>query len=162
MSSTENGASTRRCPVWVKGLLVVSLAANVIVLGLVAGQALKGHGGGDSPDRQVRWIIRLVPENRRDETRAHFREIRDDMRALGQARNERMTDIVDAIRVQPFSEETLQGALGDRRAATLERRVLVQDRLVSLLSGFTDEERATFADNLDDYLKRLEERQERR
>ena len=66
---------------WPKILLILSLVVNIVVIGLFAGHLMKPEQSGRGADNQINWIIRLVPETRRDFTKAHFRTIRDDVRA---------------------------------------------------------------------------------
>lgn len=161
MTTTETAPVPRRTPGWMKVLLVVSLAVNVVVAGLFAGYLMKGGRDGAGPSRQVQWIIKLVPESRRDETREHFRGIRDDMRAASIRRVEHLAEIVAAIRAEPYSDEVMREALSTWRDASMNRRVVVHDRLASLIGGFNAADRSEFADNLDVYLERLEQRRNR-
>lgn len=143
---------------WPKMLLILSLAANVVIIGLFAGHLMKSEPSARGPDNQIRWIIRLVPEAQRDATKAHFREIRDDVRAAYMQRGDHLTLIADAIRVQPFSVEGLEAALQARRDGAQARQEIVQTHLVSLLESFSPAERAEFASNLDGFLAQLKER----
>ena len=152
------GAGTGR---WLKLVLIVSLAINVIVVGLYAGHLIKPESTARGADNQIRWIIKLVPEARRDFTKEHFRGIRDDMRAASMKRGEHMDAIVAAIRAEQFSAEGLEQALQSRRDGSQTRKELVQRQLVTLLDAFTAEERAEFADNLDVYLAKMKEKRAR-
>ena len=143
---------------WPKVLLILSLVVNVIVIGLYAGHALKPEKSGRGADNQINWIIKLVPEERRDFTKEHFREIRDDVRSAYMQRGDHLTAIAAAIGKDPFSVEELESALQARRDGSQQRQVLVQSHLVSLLAEFTPAERAEFSENLSGFLARLKER----
>ncbi len=143
---------------WPKLLLIVSLAVNVIVIGLFAGHLMKPESASRGADNQIRWIIKLVPEARRDFTKEHFREIRDDVRSAYMQRGDHLNAIAAAIRVEPFSAEALEAALQARRDGSKQRQELVQSQLVTLLESFSPAERAEFASNLDGFLARLKER----
>lgn len=152
---TDTPATGRRLT---RIVLILSLAVNVIVIGMFAGHLIQGEPSGGSAANQIRWIIKLVPEARRDDTRAHFREIRDDVRAAYMQRGDHLTAIAAAIKTEPFSAEVLEAAMQARRDGGIARQELVQQHLVSLLESFTDAERAEFAANLEGFLERLRER----
>ena len=160
MTDTGTGTPARGAR-WPKLLLILSLAVNVVVIGLFAWHQMKREKSGRGADNQINWIIRLVPEAQRDATKAHFREIRDDVRAAYMQRSDHLTAIAQAIRAEPFTVEGLEAALQARRDGSQSRQVLVQSQLVTLLEGFSDAERAEFADNLDGFLARLKERSTR-
>ena len=143
---------------WLKIVLILSLAINVVVVGLYVGHLIRKEPPAQGANSQIRWIIKLVPEARRDFTKEHFRGIRDDLRAAGMKRGRHMDAIVAAIRTEPFSEEALQAALQARRDGSKLRQEMVQEQLVSLLAEFTADERAEFAENLDGFLARMKER----
>ncbi|MEL7468089.1 MAG: periplasmic heavy metal sensor [Pseudomonadota bacterium] len=162
MSITETGSKRGGGPPWVKIVLILSLAANLVIAGLYAGHVMNRDEPKRGADNQIRWIIKLVPEARRDFTKEHFRKIRDDVRAARLKRVDHMAAIVDAIRVQPYTTDALEAALQARRDGSQSRQVIVQSHLVTLLNEFTDAERTEFADNLEMYLQKLRERQAER
>lgn len=155
---TEHSTAPNRPARWPKVLLVLSLVVNVVVIGLFAGHMIKPDRHSSDADSQISWIIRLVPEARRDFTKQHFREIRDDVRAAYMQRGDHLTAIADAIGTKPFSQEMLSSALQTRRDGSQQRQELVQSHLVALLAEFTPEERAEFSSNLKGFLDRLKER----
>lgn len=143
---------------WVRVVLILSLAINVVVIGMFAGHMIQGDPRPSWSENQIRWIIRLVPEARRDDTKAHFREIRDEVRATFMQRGEHLAAIATAIKAEPFSADALGAAMAARRDGGTARQELVQGHLVALLESFSDAERAEFADNLEGFLARLKER----
>lgn len=155
--SESNAAATNPAR-WPKLLLLLSLAVNVIVIGLFAGYMMKPERSGRGPDNQIKWIIKLVPEARRDFTKEHFSEIRDEVRSAYMQRSDHLSAIVTAIRVEPFDREGLEAALQARRDGSKLRQKMVQSHMVTLLEAFTPAERIEFADNLDGFLARLKER----
>ncbi|MEM9062388.1 MAG: hypothetical protein AAGD13_18160 [Pseudomonadota bacterium] len=159
MSISETGPGASGGAPWMKILLILSLAANLVVAGLYAGHVMNRDEPRRGADNQIRWIIKLVPEARRDFTKEHFRGIRDDVRAARMKRVDHMAAIVEAIRVQPYSADVLEVALQARRDGSQSRQTIVQKHLVSLLTEFSDAERAEFAANLEMYLQKLRDRQ---
>lgn len=148
----------RGCPAWAKILLIGSLALNVAVVGLYAGHAMKDGKDRASGNRQIEWILKLVPEDRRDFTKRHFADARNDLRALNGARLEQLDQIVSAIRNDPFDQAQLESALAGRRDTSLQRREIVHERLLSLMIAFEPEERQFFATGLEARLVTLKER----
>lgn len=159
---TDTGVDTNRggSPLWMKLLLLGSLMINVAVIGIYAGHQMqdnKGYGAG-SGNRQVEWILKLVPDERRDFTKEHFGDVRAQLRSLRQARRSKLNDIVVAVRTEPFVPDTLMKVLTERRAAGSETRTIVHERLVLLMAEFTPEERATFANRLEERIEQLRKR----
>lgn len=144
------------CPAWVKIVLIASLGLNIAGLGVLAGHGMKDREGG--ANRQVDWIIRLVPDERRDFAKAHFESRRDDMRKARRDRIALMNRITEVIRQEPFLPEELNSALQARRAASEARKRIVHDGLVSMLAEFNAAERATFTTRLEEQLARAQKR----
>ena len=111
----NQGGST---PSWMKVALVASLVANVAVIGLFIGAGMKK---GDRPEgganRQIEWISKLVPSDRKEFTEGKFEEKRDELRKARADRAKHMEAIVTAIRAEPFSPEALEYAMRLRREA---------------------------------------------
>ena len=152
---TDTGVETEKtrggCPRWMKLALIVSLMLNVAVIGIIAGHNMKD--GARDPgvgNRQVEWILRLVPEDRRDFTKAHFAEVREPLKSLRTERREKLDEIITAVRADPFLPSELESVLEDRRTASFETRTLVHQRLVELMAVFSPEERAIFAERLEE------------
>ena len=152
-----DGRGTRKAR-WPKILLILSLAINVIVIGLFAGYMIQREPKARGPERQINWIIKLVPESQRDATKEHFREIRDDVRATYVERGEHLQAIADTIRAEPFDPAALEAAMQARRDGSQERQELIQKHLVELLTEFSPEERAEFSSNLEGFLEKLKAR----
>ncbi len=149
---SESGETVRRCPLWVKLVLVLSLVANMVVVGLYVGHMSKPKRERGA-DRQISWILKFVPEAKRDAAEKLFDGKRDEIRKAYRDRSKNMELIVDAIRAEPFAPETLVAAMRDRRENSEKRRIIVEETLVELLSGFTAEERAHFAAEMEERLK---------
>lgn len=156
----EERSIRARCPLWAKLLLILSLAANVAVLGLYLGHGMRDERAVGS--RHVHWIVKLMPEHRRDFVQTTFDARRDDLRAATATRARDMRALVVAIRAEPFSPETVQSEMRKRRESRDQRNDIIQTTLLEVLTALTSEERAAFADNLEDGLKRRAERRQAR
>jgi uncharacterized membrane protein len=144
--------------------LALSLAANLMVVGIVAGAFLNGGGpgrSGDPDDRRgpLREIgnAPFVRALERDDRRALSRALRDQGSALRENRAElrrRFQALLAAIRSEPFDAQAVQTLLDDQRdAATIHQRT--GERLIlEQVQNMTPTQRAAYADRLDAALKR--------
>ncbi|MFK7943317.1 MAG: periplasmic heavy metal sensor [Paracoccaceae bacterium] len=157
---TETGIENNKggCPRWMKLALIVSLMLNVAVVGIYAGFSMQDKRTGESGNRQVDWILRLVPEDRRDFTKAQFGEVRDQLRSLREERRAKLDEIVSTVRTEPFDADALSVVLEGRRGANLQTKALVHERLIELMAEFSPAERAVFAERLEERVTRWRER----
>jgi uncharacterized membrane protein len=146
-------------PRWMRVLLVVSLALNLLIAGAVAGLALRG-GPTPAATREVSFgpfAAALSPEDRADLRRAFIargiadgggrRMLREDIRSL-----------MGALRADPYDAQTL-GEVFDRMAERMSGRVetglsLIEERIATM----DDSERAAFTDRLERELRRVRRR----
>lgn len=147
---------------WLKVALVVSLALNLLVLGVVAGAALRhdGHMAGereraDVPREFVRspFLGALAPEDRRAVGRELMREegLLRGNRADLRARFERL---LAAIRADPFDRAAVEAILDEQRAAGARRLEIAEDAVLDRLSAMSPAGRAAYAERLDRSLRR--------
>lgn len=123
------------------GLLVVSLAANFLVLGFAAAR----YHGFDHPgsiERIVALGTRAFPPELRDQIDdqlgRHRGELRGALRDLGRARREMFRQMA----ADPLDRAALNAAFADVRAKTAELQRLGQDLVEEVLVEATPEERA--------------------
>lgn len=139
-------------PRWMRVLLVVSLALNLLVAGVVVGQLVfdDDHGRGPRPVE-----IALGPFARAmdaGDRRAILESLRSnsDLRPL--SRDQRAAafgEIVTTLRVEPFDRARAEAALSAQaeRVRGLERTI--QGALLDRLAAMTPDQRAAFADRLE-------------
>ena len=160
----ENAASRPRRS-WVKPLLFVSLALNLVVIGAFVGRAL-------APDRP-RWSDG-VAGSMRGVIGAHFTRALDpgDRGALHdkltgkrshlQASRGRLRDLLDellaALRAEPFQPDDVRRILQEQRGVAEERQLLGESLLLERLEAMSPEERSAYADRLERSLKRFKRR----
>ncbi|MGR3503317.1 periplasmic heavy metal sensor [Pseudaestuariivita sp.] len=145
-----------RAPRWMRVVLALSLAFNLVVVGLVAGVLLQGRHGPRSADGAMRmpYIAALPPEARKalaQEARVQRRD-----RADGADRRVAFAESLALLRADPFDA----GAFAEHIEAHLERsrpsHQAGRAALVAYLSGLPAEARAAYADRLEAHLdKRL-------
>lgn len=152
---------------WLKPLLFVSLALNLMVAGIAVGWGLS-DGGRDRdrkfPEaRELRGTIgepffRALPEDKRRDLvrdvlgdRDRFRENREALRARVQA-------FLAALRADPFDPDAVAALLEDQRDVALGRQKLGEELLLKQLSAMSPDERAVYADRMETILSRLKRR----
>ena len=139
-------------PRWMRWLLVLSLALNLLVLGLVVGDALSGGGPGRGP-RPVEMTLgpvarALDPADRRailGELRGH-----PDLHHLGRGGREAgLREVAAALRAEPFDADRARAALAMQSDRVVAAHAAVQEALLARIAAMTAEERAAFANRLE-------------
>ena len=150
---TEAGTEKKRWG-WARVVLIASLALNLAVVGVVAGAAWRF--GGDRYDRRasdfsVPYIRALSPADRR----AIGKELR---RAQGHettgkaARGARFEQMSEALRAEPFDLARVEELSLQQRSAVNARLSAAQEIWLSYVAQMTPNERAAYADRLDEAL----------
>jgi len=160
VTSAPSPASGAR---WMKIALVISLAFNLLVVGLVLGAALGRERHMDRHDRDRSEVPRefmrspflgaLDPEDRR----AVGRELRRDEGSLRENRAElraRFERLLAAIRTEPFDRAAIEAILDEQRAAGARRLEIAEQAVLDRLSAMSPEARAAYAERLDRSLRR--------
>lgn len=150
---------------WVMPLLFISLALNLLVVGVLVGRSFSP----DRPDRndrvsdQVRSVIGepFVRALDRGDRRAllgdvhrqskEFRENRESLRARFQA-------FLAALRADPYVPEDVQRLMQDQRQVAQGRQELGESLLLKRLSEMDAAGRAAYADRLEKSLRGLRRR----
>ncbi|MCX7889101.1 MAG: periplasmic heavy metal sensor [Rhodobacteraceae bacterium] len=161
MAGTDEGgaagaAGTPGAPRWMRVALVVSLAANLLVAGVVVGAMLHGPDGGP---RGAIGDIGLgpftgafAPEDRRA-MRDDFLARAADFRAMRDREHADFAAVLAALRAEPFDRAALEAALGSLRDRLAQRMDLGRDIMLDRLSAMTPAARAAFADRLEEMLR---------
>ena len=141
-----------RVPRWVKATLAVSLALNLVVVGLVVGASLSRGGPPWHPAARAPvdpgGLIRALPDDAREDVIRAMREGRE--REDRAERDRRTRAILALIRSEPFDRARLEAALDERRAATSSEFDRIQSLFLDRLEGMDAAERSAFADRLTD------------
>jgi uncharacterized membrane protein len=144
-------------------LLFVSLALNLIVLGIVGGAAM-GRFGPQRSDIIARDVgFGLFTEALSDQDRKALRQAygqaRPDIRADRQAMREDLARVLELLRQDPFDAVALRASLQAGAARMAERQALGQTIILNHLAQMPAAERADFADRLEHSLKRRDRRE---
>ena len=150
--------SPRRWPIWLRIVLVLSLALNLLVVGVVAGAIL---GREQSPVERLRtardiapppFVLALDPDARRDLVRA-FREARPDPQSRKAVRAQ-VRLLLEELRSEEFDAASVAALLDDQRGRALARQETGASLFVQHLAGLTLAERQAYADRLERALRR--------
>lgn len=143
-------------PRWMRILLVVSLAFNLLILGLVLGAVLRG---GPHDRRIARdmggapFVMALAPADRAaliGEFHAEPGSLREDRRLL----RERFHALLAALRAERFDRKAVQDLLAAQRGAAADRQAVGERLLLDRLEAMAPEARAAYADRLEHSLRR--------
>lgn len=167
MTNDTNGKTapkSARSPLWMRGLLLGSLALNLAVAGVVAGGILR-HGGPErgGPPRGRDFITPYTQALSQDQRRELGRELFSSFEKR-QGDRPRPTPFGDyrgaleLLRADPFDGAAFSAALEAQDARAAERQKMGQEVLVNFVSGLTPEARSDYADRLEAELDELAKR----
>lgn len=152
----DDGAANRpRAPRWMSWLLIASLGANLLVVGVLGGAALRNMAEEDDGlNRRERMLQRLLPESHHDAWKTTVHAARPEKRAIRQDITVVHMRMVSILRRDPFEADAMMSAFEDRMA--LQRKILglTGRQLVSMASSMTFEQRKDMADRLEEFSKR--------
>ncbi|MCF6445108.1 periplasmic heavy metal sensor [Nereida sp. MMG025] len=145
---------------WLKVVLVVSLALNLLVVGVIAGGAIAGRKGDDPrADRRTEApsgfmaITRALPKQDRRAIGQQLRSLRQQDTRDPQTRARRDAQIaawVGLLEADVFDLETARGLASDQVAAAQTRRARAQDVALDYIAQMPPEARQAVADRLKD------------
>ena len=149
-------AKVRRVPLWIKATLFVSVALNLIIVGLVAGAFLRGGPSGPSArvsqDFALPFTRALSNEDRRDvgrNIRATLRE-RDGNESPRAARRADFEATVAAIRAEPFDRQVFIAAMERQAQRGAAFALAGREALATHLASMSAEERDAYADRVEE------------
>lgn len=168
---TETTPAPRRS--WLKLAFLASLAVNLFLVGLIGGQVLS------EPDDTVkrakasrgyslhpRVMMEALPEERHEDIRAYWSEIRKGMGQEWRGINAIRREVDAALRATPFDEAALRDAQRREIEARTALRMKQNADIAGFLATLTDAERKAVADlalaRLDEQTAYWRERAKRR
>ncbi len=157
--TTDPNPTPKSSRLWVRILLVVSLALNLLVIGAVAGFAIKGgplkHGG--PPHVAVGGVGPLTQALTREDRRAIGREMRRKAQESGwdrRAHRQALERMVVLLEATPFDAEAFDADLNTIMDGMRGRISDARGALVNRLSDMSDEDRAAYAERIRDKMDR--------
>ncbi len=147
-------------------VLFVSLALNLVVIGLVAGVVFKG---GPPPRGTSRGFETVLPYSRaftedqrqdlRRELRKSFAPRKDDKRGGGMVESYR--EALEVLREDPFERARFDAVIGKQKALAEKRHGSGQELLIKYLEAMTPQERAAYAVRLEAEIVKMSQRGKR-
>lgn len=150
-----------KTPLWMRITLFVSLAMNLLVVGIAAGFLLMG-GPGDRADRDRRDVGSLFtralgPEERRDLRRDFVSNLPERGRD-GQVIVSDLQSALDTLRATPFDPQAFARAIADQSDRRAMREAVGREVLAARVARMSDAERAAYADRVEQGLRDLARR----
>ncbi|MCX8224497.1 MAG: periplasmic heavy metal sensor [Sulfitobacter sp.] len=149
---------------WMRWALGLSMGANLLIVGLVAGAAYRFDGPHGGPGSSMRnfgtpYILALEKGDRR----AIFKELRQNKPAGHMnraARRALYTEVVSAMRAEPFDLSRVQSVLDQQASASVAVQQAVQNAWLAEIAAMDPTARAAYADRLQEVLTRSAKRQQ--
>lgn len=143
-------------------VLVLSLALNLAVLGMVVGAGFSGRFSDHAPrsfDFGLGPVARALDPSERRAVGSVMR--RDDaLRSVDLRGN--ASEMIAALRADPFDPARLETLMADQMVQTAVIQRSAQQALLMEITDMSPERRANFADRLDEELTRRRDRRDRR
>lgn len=140
---------------WIRVALALSLALNLLVVGISVGAMLRGGPAPGGRDFGLGPLSEALSREDRKALRAAFLHRHPDIRAERRAIRAQFDDLLAVLRADPFDPVALDAALeaiAQRNSDLLDTgRGLVAERLKAM----DTEDRANFADRLERNLRKL-------
>ncbi|GGX53386.1 hypothetical protein GCM10007385_21800 [Tateyamaria omphalii] len=144
----------RRCPVWVKILLGLSLAINLGIAGLVGGVVLSGGplgGKGPGMGYAMPYVLALPKEDRR----AVFGAVRDNKDLPGRgARRAAFSEMVALLRADTFDRAAVAAVLEQQARGVEQVQKVAQGEWLNRVAVMSAEERLAYADRVEERAKK--------
>lgn len=137
---------------WLPILLGVSLALNLVVVGVIAGAALRFHG-----DERMRHtpgfgpvLYRALPEEDRKALRS---QLRREHREGSKEREEDFGALTEALRAVPFDTTSVQALMDQQAEGRAAAHMALNRAWLDRVSRMTDDERREYADRIEEVIE---------
>lgn len=129
-------------PLWIRITLFLSLAVNLLIVGLVLGVLIsRGPPSRDAPPPGAVYFRALEAEDRRAISRA----MRAEWRAVGRPKGPNLAGVVALLRAEPFDRAALESAVAAQNAQGDLLRAAGQKALLDRIAEMTPAERQAYA-----------------
>ncbi|WP_299654465.1 periplasmic heavy metal sensor [uncultured Tateyamaria sp.] len=144
----------RRCPLWVKILLGLSLAVNLAIVGLVGGVAWRGGPlGGKGPG--MGYAMPYVLALPHDDRRAVFGAVRDNADLPGRgARRAAYRDMIALLQAGAFDRVAVSAVLERQARDVGQVQMVAQTAWLDRIAAMTEGERSAYAERLTEVVSR--------
>ena len=139
-----SGADTPKRRRWVLPVLVVSLALNLLFVGLIAGSWWR-HGPSASRDRiitgAVERLMQDLPEDKRSHAAQLLKQHRESVRPVREQLRDARAAAKEAVHADPYTEVKIQAALARFRDIRTSQHESMHAMVMDLMKQLTLEER---------------------
>ncbi|MEM6657257.1 MAG: periplasmic heavy metal sensor [Pseudomonadota bacterium] len=138
---------------WVPVVLVISLALNLLIVGIAAGTVLrlKGSDHAKAPPGFGPALYRALPKDDRKAMRSELFGLHKNG-SLG--RRQGFQDLSDALIATPFDPLAVELLLQQQAQSSAELQATLQARWLERVSLMSDAERQIYAERLEDVVER--------
>ena len=150
---------------WMMPVLFISLALNLLVIGAVVGRALSPDAPykRDRVSGPVRSVIgepfvRALSREDRKALLADLRQQDPKIRENREVLRARFAAFLEALRADPFQPDEVRRLLAEQRSAAQGRQELGEVLLLNRLQAMSTDERAAYADRLQERLRSFKKR----
>lgn len=154
-------AARTRAPLWMRILLFVSLAVNLLVLGTAGGLLVRGRAWQDEPpdarlvfDLGLGPYVRALSPEDRDGLRAAAASRRADFRGNRADMRRTFEETLAALRADPFQPERLSAVIARQGEIADRGRQIGQDLFIAHVAAMTPDARHALADRLETSVRR--------
>lgn len=141
----ELGQPRTGCPRWLRFAFILSVAANMLALGVIGAHFLSESRHPRGPDKFAERIVRLLPPERRDSARAVLLSRTDEVEAARQEQYEAYMTLVDALSSDQIDPDGIRAALARRADLSDRRREMFNEQLIALMMQLPHEDRVLIA-----------------
>ena len=132
---------------WMSTLLIVSLALNLLVVGVAVGTALRIKGDHKGSPGFGSALYRALPKEDRKALRG---ELFERHKARRQTRSQDFSQLDAALRAIPFDPVAVQLVLDQQAQAMVDLQGALQAQWLLHITSMSDDERQSYADRLDE------------
>lgn len=162
MTQTSDTGRSSRMPRWLKAVFALSLAANLAVVGLVAGAALREDRSGRSrhkappPPAAAEAIGAVMYRSLDRDSRRVLRDLADGQYGnIVERRIAELNALLEVIRSEPLDVPVLRARIDAQTAAINEFRGAMLEVWIAELQQMSPAERAAFADKVERHVARF-------
>ena len=123
---------------WLVLALLVSLAINLLIAGVVIGR----HLDGGAPSRMhFEWLMQDLDDATRSKMRKNMHEQMKNTRPHRHDLRQAQRALHEAILTEPFEEDRVKAAMAEVRAASARLQQTMHDQMIQILSEMSAEDR---------------------
>lgn len=161
MGDMTETRTSNKSPLWMRITLLGSLAANLLVAGLIVGVFAFGgsqkHNDRGSRETGSVFTRALEPEDRRALRRDFISGLKG-QRDHRQRPEAGLQNVVDVLRSTPFDAEAFTNAMSEQSDRRKKRDEIGRTALAARIAAMSDAERAAYADRVEQGIQDLTKR----